>query len=115
MHYNLQFIEIPRYSEDPVKPKKNGCTDDFGLTGFTVYNISLRRITNKAQVLPSSKISDIRSFHLFIREQAANGNRVGPLGKWTPAEIANMDQTPLEFDIFTNGSMYETCGAKTVW
>jgi len=79
------------------------------------YNISLRRITNKAQVLPSLKIDAIRSFHLFIREQAADGNRMGPLGKWTPSRIANMDQTPIEFDVFAKGATYETRGAKTVW
>jgi hypothetical protein len=71
-------------------------------------DVSLRRVTNKAQALPSTKVNDIRSFHLFIREQAANGNRVGPLGKWTCAQIANMDQTPMEFDLFTKDSTYET-------
>lgn len=79
------------------------------------HNISLRRITNTAQAVPSTKIDDIRSFHLFIREQATKGDRVGPLGRWTCAEIANMDQTPLEFDVFAKGATYETRGTKSVW
>jgi len=28
---------LPRQSEDPAKPKKIRSTDDFGITGFTVY------------------------------------------------------------------------------
>jgi hypothetical protein len=77
--------------------------------------ISLRRVTNKAQVPPSTKVHDIRSFHLFIRNQAINGISVGPLGKWTLGGIANMDQTPIEFDMFVKGTTYETRGAKTIW
>ena len=30
-------MQLPRQSEDPVKPKKIRSTDDFGITGSTVY------------------------------------------------------------------------------
>lgn len=79
------------------------------------YDISLRRITNKAQVVPSTKVDDIRSFHLFIREQAVKGICIGPLGKWKTSGIANMDQTPIEFDMCAKGATYESRGAKSVW
>jgi len=79
------------------------------------HNISLRRITNKAQEVPSTKIDSIRSFHHFIREQAVKGNSIGSLGKWKLSSIANMDQTPIEFDMCAKGATYESRGAKTVW
>ena len=78
------------------------------------HNITLRRITNKAQVVPSTKIDNIRSFHLFIREQAAKGDSIGPLGKWKLSGIANMDQTPIEFDMCAKGATYDIQGAKSV-
>lgn len=79
------------------------------------YDISLRRITNKAQEVPSTKVDSIRSFHHFIRDQAAKGNCIGPLGKWKVSGIANMDQTPIEFDMCAKGSTYESRGVKSVW
>jgi DDE superfamily endonuclease len=79
------------------------------------YGISIRRITRKAQTVPDSKTDDVRSFHRYIRSHAANGPCMGPVGKWPLTKIANMDQTPLEFDIFAKGTTYETRGAKTVW
>jgi hypothetical protein len=78
-------------------------------------HLSLRRITNKAQTVPDSKIEDIRSFHLFIRREAAKGSSVGPLGKWALNNIANIDQTPLEFDVFAKGSTYDATGSTTIW
>ena len=78
------------------------------------YNISLRRPTHKAQVIPSSKSELIQSFHRDIRAKAATGNQLGPLGRFRLSCIANVDQTPLPFT-FTNGPTYESKGAKTVW
>jgi len=34
-------MQLPRQSEDPVKPKKIRSTDDFGITGSTVYYVCL--------------------------------------------------------------------------
>lgn len=42
------------------------------------------------------------------------GDQVGPLGKWTLKQVANVDQTPLPFT-FTAGSTYADTGNKTVW
>src|SRR6185369_16636366 len=38
--YNLRFTKISRQSEDLVKPKNKGGTDDFGLTRLTVYVVT---------------------------------------------------------------------------
>ena len=78
------------------------------------YKISLRRPTNKAQHIPTDKRELIRKFHRKICQEAAVGPQIGKLGQFTSTSMANVDQTPLPFT-FTNGSTYETKGAKTVW
>jgi hypothetical protein len=67
------------------------------------HRISLRRTTNTAQKEPEDKRSKVQQFHRSIRERAKKGDSAGPLGKWTPGQVANVDQTPLPF-IFTEGS-----------
>ena len=37
------------------------------------------------------------------------------LGPWKTSDIANMDQTPLEFCFNTKGATYSSKGEKTVW
>jgi len=79
------------------------------------YRISFRVVTNKAQNVPADKVDKIRSFHHFIRRNSARGVQIGPLGRWAKKDIANMDQTPLEFDFNLKGKTYEDTGSKTVW
>lgn len=56
----------------------------------------------------------IQQFHRDIRQKAQSGDQVGPLGKWTLKQVANVDQTPLRFT-FTAGSTFADTGNKTVW
>lgn len=79
------------------------------------HNISFRSATNKSQAIPPNYTQNIRSFHQFIRRNAARGNQIGPLGQFCLPTIANMDQTPLQFDFNSYGKTYDTTGAKTVW
>ena len=84
-------------------------------TGFkTRSRISLRRGTNTCQKQPADKRIAIQSFHRAIRNEAQNGDFVGPLGKFELSQIANVDQTPLPFT-FTDGTTYDDTGASTVW
>ncbi|CAG8778219.1 15676_t:CDS:2, partial [Acaulospora morrowiae] len=48
-------------------------------------------------------------------ESQTRRKSIGPLGKWKLSGIANMDQTPIEFDMCAKNVTYETRGAKTVW
>ncbi len=53
-----------------------------------------------------------QQYHHFIRRSAENTKVFGP---WEQKDIANMDQTPLEFCFDTKGATYNTTGKKTVW
>ena len=53
-------------------------------------------------------------FHRNIRRAAREGEQAGPLGRWTPRQVANMDQTPLPFT-FGEGSTYADRGECSVW
>ena len=90
----------------------------FSPAWFTAFKkrtqISLRRGTNTCQREPAGKKEAIQQFHRLIRRKAKDGDQAGPLGKWNPRTIANMDQTPLPFS-FTQGSTYADRGEKSVW
>lgn len=82
------------------------------------YHISFRQATNTCQKQPDDKRSLINKFHCDIREMAHGGQSVGPLGKWNLSNIANMDQTPLQFS-FADGEtslilVRKVCGYKEV-
>ena len=49
------------------------------------------------------------------KEKELQGKQTGLLGPWKLSDIANMDQTPLEFCFNTKGATYATTGEKTVW
>ena len=68
------------------------------------WKISLRSATNRAQEEPSSKEALVRNFHRRIRQE----------GEFELRNIANMDQTPLPFDL-NSGKTYADKGSKTVW
>ena len=74
----------------------------------------LRRGTNTCQKEPDDKRKMIQQFHRSIRQKAQLGTQVGPLGKWTHSQVANVDQTLLPFT-FTDGSTYADTGDKTIW
>ena len=48
-------------------------------------------------------------------KQDLAGKQDGAIGPWNLSDIANMDQTPLEFCFNTKRATYETKGEKTVW
>ena len=48
-----------------------------------------------------------------IRRWKRNGEQIGPLGQWTPHQVANMDQTPLPFS-FCDGETYAD-REQSVW
>ncbi|KAF3924499.1 hypothetical protein ABW20_dc0105467 [Dactylellina cionopaga] len=94
--------------------------------------ISLRAITNQAQEIPENHRALIELFHDFIRRHAANEaqtledesvqftpitkDRYRDIGRFSLANIANMDQTPLQFEFISGKTKtYEMTGAKTVW
>ena len=84
----------------------------FSESGFKRrFKLSLRRPTHRAQVVPSSKVELVRSFHRTIRKEAKKGLQLGTLGRFRLNCIANVDQTPLPFT-FSNGSIYESKGAS---
>lgn len=62
--------------------------------------------TYKAQVVPSSKVDLVQSFHRAIRKEAKKVLKFNTK--------ANIDKTPLPFT-FTNGSTYKGKGAILVW
>ena len=78
------------------------------------FRISLRRATNTCQKEPSDKRLSVQHFHRRIRSAASKGTQVGPLGKWSEHQIANMDQTPLPFT-FADGETYADKGDRSVW
>ena len=78
------------------------------------HRISMRRATNTCQKEPEDKHSAVQHFHRNIRRKAAEGEQIGPLGQWTPRQVANMDQTPLPFS-FCDGKTYTDTGEQSVW
>ena len=73
------------------------------------FHISLRRPTNTGQKQPESLRSLAQQFHRFIRRSAENTKVLFPdqnglVGPWEQKDIANMDQTPLEFCFNTKGA-----------
>ena len=85
------------------------------------YNISLRRPTHAAQKHSENLRTSIQQFHRYIRQAAITndkqlaGKQTGVVGPWELSDIANMDQTPLEFCFNTKGATYATTGDKTIW
>ena len=98
--------------------KHPGAKFAFSTNWFTAFKqrmkISLRRGTNACQREPADKQAAIQRFHRLIRRKAKDGEQSGPLGKWNPRTIANMDQTPLPF-CSTQGSTYADRGERSVW
>ena len=82
------------------------------------HKLSYRATTNTSQHPLSHLESAVRDFHRAVRATALGGptsnTGIGPLGQYELRDIANMDQTPLQF-ILNGGKGYETQGAKTVW
>ena len=82
------------------------------------YDISLRRPTNTAQKQSETLFSSVQQFHRYLRREATNKSKelaneqpdvVGPC---KPEDIANMDQTPLQFCFNTKR---ETYAVKVSW
>lgn len=78
--------------------------------------ISLRKRTNQAQKEPEHYQPVIQSFHQFIRKVAEpkDYEKLEDVGRFKLANIANMDQTPMPFEIGTSAT-YNEVGARTVW
>ena len=106
---------------EEMYPKAEFTMSDSWFQNFKFrFRISLRRPTNTAQKPPESLRSLSQQFHRFVRRSAENTqvlfpNQTGLIGPWEQRDIANMDQTPLEFCFNTKGSTYSSTGGKTVW
>ena len=76
-------------------------------------HISLRKRTKKQL---EEYREPIQSFHQFVRKVAElkDDKKVQDIGKFKLENIANMDQTPMPFEIGTDSTYSET-GARTVW
>ena len=85
------------------------------------YDISLRRPTNAAQKQSETLRTSIQQFHRYLRRTATvkatelEGVQEGIVGPWELCDIANMDQTPLQFCFNTKGATYAERGEKSVW
>ena len=85
------------------------------------YNISLRRSTHTAQKSSEEFRVIVQLFHRYLRRTASpeveklKDKQTGLLGLWELSDIANMDETPLEFCFNTKGATYADTGEKTVW
>ena len=90
-----------------------GSSDRWFMRFKARHRISKRRATNSCQKEPDDKRGAIQRFHRSIRRSAKEGELVGPLGRWTPRNIANMDQTPLPFT-FCSGKTYDNTGERSV-
>ena len=90
-----------------------GSSDGWFMRFKARHRISKRRATNSYQKEPDDKRGAIQRFHRSIRRSAKEGEQVGPLGRWTPRNIANMDQTPLPFTC--SGETYADTGERSVW
>ena len=95
---------------------------DYRFSRFkTNHSISLGRPTNTAQRPSDTLKTSIQQFHRYNRQTATNKQRdllgieTGGVGPWDLNEIANMDQTPLEFCFNTKGASYSTTGKKNIW
>ena len=81
----------------------------------------MRRPTHTAQKNPQESRVIVQQFHRYLRRTASlkmeelKGKQIGLLGPWELSDIANMDQTPLEFCFNTKGSTYNNTGENTVW
>ncbi|XP_068696877.1 uncharacterized protein [Montipora foliosa] len=82
------------------------------------YDISLRRPTNAAQKQSETLRTSIQQFHRYLRRTATvkatelEGVQEGIVGPWELRDIANMDQTPLQFCFNTKGATYAERGEK---
>ena len=98
-----------------LKPDTNFQFSNGWFLGFKKrHRISMRRATNTCQKEPEDKRSAVQCFHRNIRRKASEGEQIGPLGQWTPRQVANMDQTPLPFS-FCDGETYADTGEQSVW
>ena len=102
-----------------LHPEVNFLMSNRRFTAFkSRYNISLRRPTHTAQ--KQSEDFRVQQFARYLRrtatikEEELKEKQTGLLGPWLPSDIANMDQTPLEFCFNTKGATYATVGEKTV-
>ena len=79
-------------------------------------HISLRKRTNQAQRQPAHYRTVIQSFHQFIRKVAEpkDYEQSHDIGRFKLENIANMDQTPMPFEVGTT-TTYNDTGARTVW
>ena len=83
---------------EKMEPGTNFKFSNAWFTGFkSRHRISLRRVTNVSQRPPSDKREAIQLFHHSIRRLAAEPRPMRPTGKYSLAQIANVDQTPLPF------------------
>lgn len=78
--------------------------------------ISLRKTTNQAQKEPEHYLPGMQSFHQFIRKVAKpkDYEEHKDIGRFKLANIANMDQTPMPFEVGID-TTYNDVGARTVW
>jgi len=58
---------LPRQSEDPAKPKKTRSTDDFGITGLTVYMIDSFELSEQFDTFVWLDWSDGSNLHMIER------------------------------------------------
>lgn len=85
------------------------------------YNISSRRPTNAAQKQSETLRTSVQQFHRYLRRTATvkatdlKGVQEGIVGPWELRDIANMDQTPLQFCFNTKGATYAEKGEKSIW
>ena len=107
---------------EEIHPGEDFKMSDHWFSRFKTRNcISLRRPTNTAERPSDTLQTSIQQFHRYIRQTATNkqrdllGNQTGAVGPWDLNQIANMDQTPLEFCFNTKGATYSMTGEKTVW
>ena len=79
-------------------------------------HISLRKRTNQSQKQPEEYREPIQCFHQFIRKVAEpkDHEHEQDIGKFKLKNIANMDQTPMPFEVGTDIT-YNDTGARTVW
>ena len=69
---------------------------------------------NVSQKPAGDKREAIEQFHRMIRKTVEEQRPTRNVGRFTPQQIANVNQTPLPFS-FTNVGTYSDTGDKTVW
>ena len=79
-------------------------------------HISLRKRTNQSQNQPEEYHEKVQSFYQFIRKVAElkDTELLQDIGRFKLQNIANMDQTPMLFEIGTD-TTYNATGSRTVW